>query len=157
MTAAGPAAPFWKTKALGEMNRDEWESLCDGCGCCCLHKLEDEVSGELAQTNVACRLFDLETCRCSRYAERQGLVPDCVVLTPGNAGALPWMPVTCAYRLIAEGKDLAWWHPLVSGTARTVIEAGVSVKGRAISERDAGDLEDHVVAWLGNSDDGNDQ
>lgn len=130
------------------MNREQWESLCDGCGRCCLHKLEDEDSGEIAQTNVACRLLNLKTCACTRYADRKRLVPDCVVLTPDNVSELAWMPTTCAYRLLAEGKDLAWWHPLVSGDLKTVYEAGVSVKGIVISERDAGDLEDHIVGWL---------
>lgn len=141
-------APFWKRKSLGEMTPEEWESLCDGCAKCCLHKLEDERTGEFHQTNVACRLLDLGACRCSRYAERKRLVPDCVVLTPGNIGALSWMPSTCAYRLLAEGKDLPWWHPLVSGDPDSVHRAGVSVRGRAISERKAaGPLEHYLVDW----------
>ena len=143
-----PGKPFWETKTLAQMTRAEWESLCDGCGRCCLHKLEDEETGDIAQTNVACRLLNLESCRCTRYPERQRLVPDCVVLTLENVDALPWMPESCAYRRIVEGRGLAWWHPLVSGTAETVIEAGVSVKGLVISEREAGDLEDHIVSWL---------
>lgn len=129
------------------MTRQEWESLCDGCGRCCLLKLEDVDSGQIDFTNVACRLLDLGTCRCTRYAERKRFVSDCVVLTPGNIEQISWMPATCAYRLIAEGRDLYWWHPLVSGSTETVHSAGVSVRGRAISEKRAGDLEDHIVEW----------
>ncbi len=138
--------PFWRRKTLDEMTRAEWESLCDGCARCCLHKLEDEDTGEIATTNVACRLLDLATCRCTRYAERKRLVPDCVVLDPENVYQLSWMPTTCAYRLLAEGKDLPWWHPLVSGDPETVRTAGIAVGGFAISERDAGDLHDHIIA-----------
>jgi uncharacterized cysteine cluster protein YcgN (CxxCxxCC family) len=116
------------------MTRDEWESLCDGCARCCLIKLEDEDTGELAYTRVSCRLLDIGACRCSAYPERHVEVPDCVVLTPESAGQLHWMPSTCAYRLLANGKDLAWWHPLVSGRAETVHEAGISVRGIAVSE-----------------------
>lgn len=144
--------PFWKAKSLNEMTREEWESLCDSCGRCCLHKLEDEDTGQIVQTNVACRLLDLKSCRCTRYPERRRLVPDCVVLTLENVSVLPWMPLTCAYRLLAEGQDLRWWHPLVSGTQATVYEAGISIRDIAISERDAGDLEDHVGDWLDEQD-----
>jgi len=140
--------PFWRTKRLDEMSQDEWESLCDGCGQCCLHKLEDADSGEIALTDVACKLLDLGTCRCTDYANRKALIPDCVEITPDNAGALDWMPATCGYRLLAEGKDLAWWHPLVSGDPETVHRAGISVRGRAVSEARVGDLENHVQAWL---------
>ena len=139
--------PYWKSKSLGEMTRQEWESLCDGCGRCCLLKLEDVDSGHIDFTNVACRLLDLGSCRCTRYSERKRFVPDCVVLTPGNIEQISWMPATCAYRLIAEGRELYWWHPLVSGSTETVHSAGVSVRGRAISEKRAGDLEDHIVEW----------
>jgi uncharacterized protein len=141
------SAPFWRTKSLGEMTRAEWESLCDGCGRCCLHKLRDEDTGELGWTNVACRLLDLGSCRCADYAHRRARVPDCVKLTPARVARIDWLPPTCAYRLVHEGKDLPWWHPLVSGRPDTVHQAGVSVRGKAISERDAGDLADHVVAW----------
>jgi uncharacterized cysteine cluster protein YcgN (CxxCxxCC family) len=139
--------PFWKTKTLAEMTGPEWESLCDGCGRCCLHKLEDADTGEILQTNVACRLLDTEACRCSRYAERERLVPDCLILTPGNVAGLHWMPVTCAYRRVAEGRDLDWWHPLVSGDPDTVHRAGISMRGKVISERDADDLFQHLVDW----------
>jgi len=140
------ALPFWKRKAFAEMTRGEWESLCDGCARCCLAKLEDEDTGEIAYTNVACRLLDHETCRCTKYAERSRFVPDCVTLTPENVGLLRWMPSTCAYRLLAEGKDLPDWHPLVSGHPDSVHWAGISVRGRIVCERKAIDLEDYVVA-----------
>jgi uncharacterized protein len=139
--------PFWKRKALHEMTSPEWESLCDGCGKCCLNKLEDETTGEILYTNAACRLLDLETCRCSSYEDRQRFVPDCRRLTPQNVGSIPWLPMSCAYRRLAEGKDLEWWHPLVSGTQDTVIQAGQSVYGRIISERDVEDMQDFVVNW----------
>lgn len=141
------AIPFWKRKALHEMTGPEWESLCDGCGKCCLNKLEHEVTGEILYTNVSCRLLDLETCRCTSYEDRQRFVPDCRRLTPQNVGQIPWLPKSCAYRRLAEGKGLDWWHPLVSGTTDTVLEAGISVFGRIVSERDVEDLEDYVVDW----------
>lgn len=139
--------PFWERKRLDEMTSEEWESLCDGCGRCCLNKLEHETTGEILYTNVACRLLDPDTCRCSNYADRQRFVPDCRRLTPQNVSKIPWLPTTCAYRLLAEGKGLNWWHPLRSGDPNTVIEAGISVKGRIVSERDTDDLEDYVVSW----------
>jgi uncharacterized protein len=141
------AEPFWQTRSLSEMTGEEWESLCDGCGRCCLNKLEDIDSGEIAYTSVACRLLDLETCRCSDYDARTRFVPDCVVLTPKRVGQLRWLPSTCAYRVLSEGGDLAAWHPLVSGDPDSVRKAGISVLGRVISERDADDLEDYVVTW----------
>lgn len=141
-------APFWQRKRLWEMTPAEWEALCDGCGKCCLHKLEDAETGEIHPTNVACRLLDTDACRCTRYADRKRLVPDCVVLTPDNIDALGWMPSTCAYRLLAEGKPLAAWHPLVSGDPESVHAAGISMRGRIISERDAeGPLEQYLVDW----------
>jgi uncharacterized cysteine cluster protein YcgN (CxxCxxCC family) len=143
--------PFWKTKTLAEMSREEWESLCDGCGRCCLHKLRDEDTDAIAWTNVACRLLDLQTCRCSNYAQRRRLIPDCVRLTPEALDDIDWLPPSCAYRRLNEGRDLAWWHPLVSGDPDTVHTAGISIRGRAIDEREAGQLEDHVTAWPGRS------
>jgi uncharacterized protein len=142
-------APFWKAKTLEQMTPEEWESLCDGCGRCCLHKLRDEETQALAFTSVACQLLDLNTCRCRDYTNRCRRVPDCVNLTPAEVREIDWLPPSCAYRRLAEGKDLAWWHPLVSGRPETVHTAGISVRGRAISERDAGPLEDHVVSWPG--------
>ena len=138
--------PFWATKSLAEMDRREWESLCDGCGRCCLNKLEDEETGRYLHTRAACKLLDLETCRCRDYANRSARVPDCVSLTPDTVASLGWLPPTCAYRLLDEGKPLAWWHPLVSGRRETVEEAGISVKGEAYSEEGIAvdDLIDHL-------------
>ena len=140
-----PPAPFWMTKRLHEMTRAEWESLCDGCGRCCLHKLRDDDTGALSFTNVACRLLDLNTCRCGDYANRRRVVPDCVALTAKDVTEIDWLPPSCAYRRLAEGHDLAWWHPLVSGDPETIHRAGISVQGRAIGERQAGPLEHHIV------------
>jgi len=143
-------APFWKVKPLEAMTRAEWESLCDGCGRCCLHKLRDEETGALAHTEVACRLLNVETCRCADYRNRRKWVPDCVRLTAKRVAAIDWLPPTCAYRILADGpKDLPWWHPLVSGDPETVHRAGISVRGRAVRERDAGPFEEHVVQWPG--------
>ena len=149
MTQSGTAQPFWRARALHEMSRPEWESLCDGCGRCCLHKIRDEDTEELFFTEVSCRLLDTGSCLCGDYANRKAKVPDCVRLTPARLRSIDWLPPTCAYRLVAEGKDLPWWHPLVSGSPETVHEAGVSVRGRAVNEREAGALEDHVVRWPG--------
>ena len=139
-------APFWKTKSLTEMTREEWEQLCDGCGRCCLNKLEDDDSGQFLYTRAACKLLDLKTCRCSDYANRAKRVSDCVTLTPENVRSLGWLPATCAYRLLDEGKPLAWWHPLVSGRPGTVDEAGISVSHDAYSEEgiSVDDLVDHI-------------
>ncbi|MGB0575175.1 MAG: YcgN family cysteine cluster protein [Alphaproteobacteria bacterium] len=139
--------PFWKRKTLSEMTRPEWESLCDGCARCCLLKLEDIDTGEIAYTDIACKLLDQGACRCSDYRNRQQSVPDCVVLEPRNIADLCWMPSSCAYRLIAEGKDLAWWHPLVSGDPQTVHDAGISVRGRVVPEQRGDDPKDRIVTW----------
>jgi uncharacterized protein len=141
--------PFWKAKQLEEMTPEEWESLCDGCGRCCLHKLRHDDDGALSFTNVACHLLDLESCRCKDYARRHRRVPDCVGLTPATVREVDWLPSSCAYRRLAEGRDLAWWHPLVSGDPGTVHDAGVSVRGRAVSERRAGPFEHHIADWPG--------
>lgn len=138
------ASPFWREKSLAEMSQEEWESLCDGCGKCCLHKIR-ERDGSLKMTNVACRLMDTTTCRCGNYARRKYLVPDCVVLTPKSIAKIDWLPATCAYRLLKDGKDLPDWHPLVSSDANSVHEAGISMGGRCISERDAGPLHEHIT------------
>ncbi len=131
------------------MTRTEWESLCDGCGRCCLHKLRFELDESLAWTNVACRLLNHDTCQCSNYANRRRQVPDCVRLTPAEVETIDWLPPSCAYRRIHEGKPLAWWHPLVSGDPETVHTAGISVRGRAVDERKAGPLDHHMVDWPG--------
>lgn len=131
--------PFWKRKTLSEMSGTEWESLCDGCAQCCLIKLEDPDTEELTYTRVACRLLDEGSCSCSHYETRQRHVPDCVALTSENVHTIPWLPPTCAYRLVAEGRDLYWWHPLVSGSTATVHQAGVSVRGKIVSESDVAD------------------
>ena len=144
-----PSRPFWKSKTLEEMTSEEWESLCDGCGRCCLHKLRDDDTSALAFTNVACRLLDTHSCQCSDYQKRKRRVPDCVSLTPAVVRAIDWLPPSCGYRRLAEGKDLAWWHPLVSGDKNTVHEAGISVRDRVVSERSAGMLEAHIVDWPG--------
>ena len=144
-----PVEPFWKTKSLAEMTRDEWESLCDGCGRCCLHKLRDDDTGEISWTNVSCRLLDTETCRCSDYLNRKRRVPDCVRLTPAALDDIDWLPPSCAYRRLQHGQELAWWHPLVSGDPQSVHDAGISVRGRALNERHAGPLEYHLVDWPG--------
>lgn len=129
-----PQPPFWKTKKLAEMNRQEWESLCDGCGRCCLNKLEDEDTGRFIYTRAACKLLDLDTCRCKDYPNRSRKVPDCVTLTPQNVPELGWLPSTCAYRLLDEGKDLPWWHPLLSGDSETVKQAGIWIGDDAYPE-----------------------
>ena len=136
--------PFW-AKPLAELDRGEWEALCDGCGRCCVHKLEDEETGLLYATNVACRLLDRRHGRCTDYANRKARVADCVVLDRTNLAALDWLPDTCAYRLRAEDKPLPDWHYLVSGSRETVHEAGQSTRGWTVSEDDAGELEDHLV------------
>ncbi|MSO91964.1 MAG: YcgN family cysteine cluster protein [Rhodospirillales bacterium] len=139
--------PFWREKTLAEMTRDEWESLCDGCGKCCLGKVDDPKTGALRQTDVACRLLDPDTCRCSSYADRKRFVPDCVVLTPAKVATLSWLPGTCAYRLVAAGRDLYAWHPLVSGDSESVHRAGISVRGRMVSERECARPEERIVEW----------
>ncbi|MBX3570464.1 MAG: YcgN family cysteine cluster protein [Rhizobiaceae bacterium] len=136
--------PFWKTKTLEAMTGAEWESLCDGCGKCCLSKLEDEDTAEIYWTTVACRLLDETSCRCSDYRNRRAHVPDCVQLTPQSVSTLDWLPATCGYRLVARGEDLYWWHPLVSGSPETVHQAGISIRGRVTAfDDEMGDDEDY--------------
>jgi len=139
---------FWETVPLDEMSREEWEALCDGCGNCCLIKLEDEESGDFLYTNVSCRLLDTGTCRCGNYALRKQIVKDCVILTPDNIETIAeWMPATCAYRLMFEGDPLPDWHPLKTGRKESVVEAGASVKDWAIPEYEVNmdDIEDYIV------------
>lgn len=133
----GLGARFWERKPLRKMSQKEWEALCDGCGKCCLNKLEDEDSGDVALTRVACRLLDDDTCRCAQYDIRHQFVPDCIVLKPENLDTHAyWMPETCAYRLLWQGNPLPDWHPLISGTAQSVHDAGISVRGMTVSEFD---------------------
>jgi uncharacterized cysteine cluster protein YcgN (CxxCxxCC family) len=144
----GLASRFWEHKPLDRMTQQEWEALCDGCGKCCLNKLEDEDSGEVALTRVACRLLDDTTCRCAQYDIRHQFVPECIVLKPENLDSHAyWMPVTCAYRLLWEGKLLYDWHPLISGTAQSVHDAGVSVQGWTVPEFEVPEeeWEDYVI------------
>jgi uncharacterized cysteine cluster protein YcgN (CxxCxxCC family) len=136
--------PFWE-KPLSELDRGQWEALCDGCGRCCLHKLEDEETGDLYPTNVACKLLDRRTGVCGDYKNRKKIVDDCVKLDPNKLDALEWLPDTCAYRLRARGQPLPSWHYLVSGSRETVHEAGQSTRGWTVSEEDAGELEFHIV------------
>ncbi|AVO36868.1 YcgN family cysteine cluster protein [Pukyongiella litopenaei] len=139
---------FWERKPLRDLSRREWEALCDGCGKCCLNKLEDEETGEVALTRVACRLLDDATCRCAQYEIRHQFVPDCIVLSPSNIDDnLYWMPATCAYRLVHEGRPLHDWHPLISGDPETVHSAGVSVRNMTVPEFavDEDDWDDHII------------
>lgn len=126
---------WWQDKTLDEMTREEWESLCDGCGRCCLIKLTDEDTGRIHTTTVACKLLDVRSCRCSDYAHRLTRVPHCLQITPERAHSLSWLPTTCAYRRLAHGQDLPDWHPLLSGDPESVHRAGISMRGRALSER----------------------
>ncbi|HEX8570929.1 MAG TPA: YcgN family cysteine cluster protein [Caulobacteraceae bacterium] len=140
MRSAG--RPFWETKPLAAMNAREWESLCDGCGLCCLIRFEDEDTGEIIPTRVSCQLLDADACRCKDYANRKATVPDCIKLTPDNIDDLMWMPRSCAYRRLHEGRPLPAWHPLLTGDPESVHAAGVSVRGQVVSEACLDDPED---------------
>lgn len=146
MTPPSPP-PFWKTTPLADMTTEQWESLCDGCGRCCLHKLRDDDTEELHYTSVACRLLDVKTCQCTDYPKRHRKVQDCVTLTPAMIPDLDWLPPDCAYKRLSDGLDLPAWHPLITGDPNTVITSGASAAGRCISERRAGALEDYIVDW----------
>ncbi|MBU2986001.1 YcgN family cysteine cluster protein [Saccharophagus degradans] len=141
---------FWQEKTLAEMTSAEWESLCDGCGKCCLHKLEDEDTGEVFYTYVACKLLDTQTARCTDYPNRVAKVPECLCLKPSDVASFHWLPETCAYRLLSEGQPLAAWHPLVSGDPASVKAANVSVAGKVVAEHKVhpDDYEDCIVHWV---------
>jgi len=141
---------WWNEKPLADLNQAEWDALCDGCGKCCLHKLEDEFSGKRFYTRIRCRLLDEQSCRCSQYEKRTELVPDCINLGADITQALDWLPVTCAYRLRADNKPLAEWHPLVSGDPDSVHRAGMSIRGQSISEEfvHPDGYDEHVVKWV---------
>lgn len=142
------ATPFWQRKKLTEMNQQEWESLCDSCGKCCLNKLEDEDTGKIVFTSVVCDLIDTKTCRCTQYQQRTQRVPNCIDIKSEAFVQYDWLPKTCAYRRLAEGKGLPSWHPLITGTLDSVHEAGASVRSYATPENDADDLEDYIIEWL---------
>ncbi|WP_216936639.1 MULTISPECIES: YcgN family cysteine cluster protein [unclassified Acinetobacter] len=141
---------FWKNYSLAELTKSEWEALCDGCGLCCLIKLEDEDTQEVAYTKVACKLLDCTTARCSNYPDRLQYVPDCIQLTPEKLATIPWLPSSCAYRRVEQGKSLPSWHYLISGSRESVIQARKSAAGRCLSEADIHeeDIEDYIVRWV---------
>lgn len=152
-TRMGPAmaeleAEYWKHKPLAAMSQAEWEALCDGCAKCCLYKLEDIDTAEVHYTNVRCRQLDDSTGRCVDYANRAALVPDCVTITPKVLENPYWLPSTCAYRRLAEGRDLPMWHPLITGDPDSVGRAGHSMCGRTLHEDEADDLENHLIDWV---------
>lgn len=138
---------FWQEKSLSELSEQEWESLCDGCGKCCLNKLIDEETDELVFTNVACNLLNTKSCQCSDYANRFNREPDCLQITPDKIEEYHWLPSTCAYRLLAEGKPLPEWHPLLTGSTSAMHKAGQSVRGKVVHEAFAGEWEDHIIFW----------
>ena len=142
--------PFWEEKSFEEMSIDEWESLCDGCGKCCLHKLEDDATDEVFYTRVACQYMNADDCRCSVYPRRAELVPNCITLTPQDVPVFHWLPSTCAYRLIAEGRPLNAWHPLISNDRTSVHAIGVSMAGKTVSEEHIhpSEHEEHIIHWV---------
>lgn len=142
--------PFWETKSLSEMTVDEWESLCDGCGRCCLNKLEDVETGKVYFTNIACRLLDENNCRCRDYSNRKKIVPECLVLNADSVQSSSALPNSCAYRRLAEGKKLPTWHPLVCNNSDVIHREGISVQGKTVSEKfiHIEQFEDHIVDWF---------
>ncbi|CAA6801662.1 MAG: conserved protein of unknown function; putative YcgN protein [uncultured Thiotrichaceae bacterium] len=138
---------WWEEKRLSALSREEWESLCDHCGKCCLLKLEDEDTGDVYYTDVACSLVDAKSCHCGNYSERETLVPDCLKLTPDNLEQLAWMPLSCAYRRIMEGRGLPEWHHLVCGSKDEIHRQGLSIKGRYVDENEVRDIQEHIVEW----------
>ena len=146
------SAEFWKHKRLSQMTHEEWESLCDGCARCCLHKLEDEDDGRMYYTKAACGLLDINRCQCSHYEQRQQYVPDCLQLSVENAHFFDWLPPTCAYRLLSEGEPLPAWHPLITGDPDSVHKAGISVREYAIAEDEVDDLADVVISLNDDAD-----
>lgn len=145
-----PAVPWWESKSLQELSSTEWESLCDGCAKCCLHKLEDEDTGEVHYTKVRCRYLEEEQCRCSDYAQRSVLVPNCIQLRPNEVASYDWLPSSCAYRLRANGEPLPAWHHLVSGDSGSVHSAGISIRGRSVSDAyvHPDGFEEHIIHWV---------
>jgi hypothetical protein len=141
---------FWETTALSDMSEEQWESLCDGCARCCLHKLEDAESGEVFYTAVRCGYLEESSCRCSDYPRRSQLMPNCLDLRREDIEALHWLPATCAYRLLFEGKPLYHWHPLISGSTASVHEAGISIRGRAVSDEfvHPDGYDEHIIHWV---------
>ncbi|MGB0895173.1 MAG: YcgN family cysteine cluster protein [Parashewanella sp.] len=138
---------FWETKSLSEMTTDEWESLCDGCGKCCLNKIIDDETDELFYTDAACRLLDVKTCECKHYSTRFDYVPDCTVVTLEKLPEMDWLPESCAYRRLFLGKQLPKWHPLIAGTKKKMHRKEMSVKNKAVNEKHIKNLEDHIVMW----------
>ncbi|PCJ48124.1 MAG: hypothetical protein COA74_09650 [Gammaproteobacteria bacterium] len=139
---------FWKTKSLQEMTSSEWESICDGCAKCCIFKFEEDDTGHILQTDVVCKLLDLDTCHCTKYEQRKTLVPDCITITPDNILQLKWMPASCSYRLLAQGDDLPAWHSLVTGNPKSMQLANKTVQGRVVSEIEVDDIEDRIIGWF---------
>lgn len=141
------ADEYWKRKSLAEMDTSEWEQLCDGCALCCMHKLEDEDTGEVFYTDVACRLLDVESCRCTDYSRRVSIVRDCLVLSVDEPERFAWLPDSCAYKRLAKGRDLPAWHPLLTGDPDSVHAAGISVRGKAVSESElsAAEMQEFTV------------
>lgn len=139
---------FWEKIPLKELSTEQWESICDGCCQCCAHKLQDDETEEICKTNVVCQYLDTQKGQCRVYQHRHEYVPDCIKVTPDNAAALSWMPETCGYRLIAEGKPLPYWHPLESGDSQSVHKSGASIVGKVISEADINedDFENYIVS-----------